>query len=587
MGLIPKRGKHYKKPALWKRILKWSLLSLLVLILAVGIAGFFFVYHTLGKIGLDTEVVYEAKQQLDIPLPDQPENILVMGADADPDGSSKRSDTMMLVRVNPQNDCLSIFSIPRDTIVDIPGVGQDKINAAYAIGGVPLAIDTVRQLTGQPIHHFVLLDYTGFEQAVDALGGVYVDVDKRYFNDNSDALWGQTYEPIDVYPGYQKLGGKDALAYVRFRHTDSDFMRISRQQLFINDAKSQSLKWGNLTKIPELADVFASNTTSDIGRSDLLSLTKFIMGLDRNRIYEGQAPVDEKAGGPAGSYIAISKQAFPQAIEQFVSPVFDTPAPQTPGGPAPPSIPSDATKKLSISVLNGSGVEGAAAVAANLLTGKGCTSVAISGNANNAYDQNQIYFSAGNQPAADELATLLKPAQVSPMPTGLTTKAQILIAVGSSFGGQLTEKQPEVKAALNFEQNSETGKLRWQAAALQLPFQLEKPASFPAEFDYVDFHTYEIDTDDGPRPALKVVATNETGDSWGIMETTFTNAPLLEKPTLEREISGKNYKFFYASDKLRYLAWQDGDVVYWISNSLRNSLSEDTMVQLAVSFKTI
>ena len=82
---------------------------------------------------------------------------------------------------------------------------------------------------------------------------------------------GQTYEPIDIYPGYQKLNGKDALAYVRFRHTDSDFVRIARQQLFINDAKTQSMKWGNLTKIPELADVFASNTTSDIGRSDVLS----------------------------------------------------------------------------------------------------------------------------------------------------------------------------------------------------------------------------------------------------------------------------------------------------------------------------
>jgi hypothetical protein len=84
MSLIPQRGQHYRKPALWKRILKWTALSLLVIILAVGIAGFIFVYHTLGKIGLDTEVIYEAKQQLDIPDPDQPENILIMGTDSDP-----------------------------------------------------------------------------------------------------------------------------------------------------------------------------------------------------------------------------------------------------------------------------------------------------------------------------------------------------------------------------------------------------------------------------------------------------------------------------------------------------------------------
>ena len=581
MGLIPKRGRHYRKPVLWKRILKWTALSLLVIILTVGIAGFIFVYHTLGKIGLDTEVVYEARQQLDISLPDEPENILIMGADSDLDGTSRRSDTIMLVRVNPQGECMSILSIPRDMIVNIPGVGKDKINAAFAIGGVPLAIDTVRDLTGQPVHHFVLVDYTGFKKAVDTLGGVYVDVDRRYFNDNSNALWGEAYEPIDIYPGYQKLNGKDALAFVRFRHTDSDFMRIARQQYFINDAKAQSMKWGNLTKIPELADVFASNTTSDIGRSDLLSLTKFIMGLSRDRIQQSQAPVEEKAG-----IVSIAKPAFSQAIDQFVSPVFENPEPLMPGA-ASPQIPSEATKKVPIEVLNGSGFEGAAAVATNLLAQKGYTSVQVGGNASNSYSENQIYFREGNQTAAEELATLFKPAQVAPMPPELTTKAQILIAVGSSFEGQLTEKQPEVKAALHFEQDSETGRRSWQAAALQLPFQLEKPTSFPTEFDYVDFHTYEIETDDGPRPALKVVAEDEAGNRWGIMETTFTNAPLLEKPTLEREVLGKNFRFYYVNDKLRYLAWQDGDVVCWLSNSLQSSLSEKTMVQLAVSFKPV
>src|SRR5659263_676255 len=358
MGLIPKRGMHYRKPALWKRILKWTILSLLVIILSVGIAGFIFVYHTLGKIGIDTEVVYEARQQLDVPLPAEPE---------------------------------------------------------------------------------------------------------------------------------------------------SDFVRSGREQLFSNDAKAQSMKWGNLTKIPELADVFASNTTSDIGRSDVLSLTKFIMGLSRDRIYQIQAPVNENAGGPAGEYVAIAKQAFSSTIEQFVSPAFEKPEPQVPGA-AIAQVPSENTKKLSFEILNGNGVEGAATVAANLLRQKGCTSVEIGGNANNSYVENQIYFREGNQAAADELSTLFKPAVVSPIPPELNTKAQILVAVGTGFEGQLTEKQPEVKAALHFEQDSETNRRSWQAASLKLPFPVQKPASFPAEFDYVDFHNYEIQTDDGPRPALKVVA---------------------------------------------------------------------------------
>lgn len=586
MGLLIKRGRHYKKPALWKRIIKWTILSLLAIILTAGLAGFIFVYHTLGKIGQDTEVIYEARQQLDVPLPDEPKNILVLGSDQDPDGSAKRSDTIMLVRVNPNGECLSILSMPRDLIVDIPGVGKDKINSAYAIGGVPLAIDTVRELTGQPIHHFVLIDYSGFEQAVDAMGGVYVDVDRRYFNDNSDAYWGESYEPIDIYPGYQKLNGQDALAYVRYRHTDSDFMRIARQQYFIRDVKSQSVKWGNVTRIPELADVFASNTTSDIGRNDILSLTKFILTVNRDHIYQAQAPVEEKAGGPAGSYISLARPAFNDVIDNFMTPVFNMPEPPVPGVAAP-QVPSEATKQLAIEVLNGNGVGGAAASAAGLFIQKGCTRVDVGGNANNSYVENQIYFREGSQAAAAELCSLIEPCKASPLPPELKTTAQLLVVVGSSFDGQLTEKQPEIKPSLHFEENSDAAWDKWKSAALQLPFPVQKPVNFPVEFDYIDFHTYEIETDDGPKPALKVVCENEVGNTWGIMETTFTHAPLLDNPTVEREISGKNYLFYYAGENLRYIAWQDGDVVFWITNSLQNSLSEDTMVQLALSFQPV
>lgn len=586
MGLFPKRGRHYKKPALWKRIVKWTALSLLAIIVTVGLAGFIFVYRTLGKIGLNTEVIYEARQQLDIPLPDEPQNILVMGTDDSQDGAPNRSDTMMLVRANPRGEYLSVLSIPRDLIVDIPGYGKDKINAAYANGGVPLAIDTVRNLTGQPVHHFAVMNFAGFEKAVDAMGGVYVDIDRRYFNDNSDAAWGEDYEPIDIYPGYQKLGGHDTLAYVRYRHTDSDFTRIARQQYFIRDAKSQSLKWGNITRIPELADIFAGNTTSDVSKSEVLSLTRFLLGVNKERIYQAQVPVEEMSGGPAGSYFVVAKKALPEVMSLFQSPVFEKPEPPVPGA-APASVPSEKTKQVSIEVLNGNGVEGAAALAANLLQQQGCTRVEIGGNTRGDYTENQIYFREGYQDAAEELSTLLKPCKVSPMPPEMSTASQLAVIVGSSFEGQLTEKQPEVKAALHFEANSQNGRLSWQAAALQVPFKVQKPASFPAEFDYVEFHPYEIATDDGPRPALKVVCEDDIGNIWGIMETTFTDAPLLQQPSVERDIAGKPYRFFYAGDKLRYLAWQDGEAAYWITNTLQNSLDENTMIELAASFKPV
>jgi LCP family protein required for cell wall assembly len=582
MGLL-KHGRHYKKPALWKRILKWTALSILTIILTLGLAVGVFVYRTLGKMTANSEVIAEVKQNLDIPEPDKPENILVMGTDEDPDGASRRSDSMMLVRVSPQGEFLSVLSIPRDLIVNIPGVGPDKINAAYAIGGLDLARQTVKDLTGENIHHVVLMDFTGFSQAVDSLGGVYVDVDKLYFNDNSTAAWGEAYDPIDIDPGYQKLNGPDALAFVRYRHTDSDFMRIKRQQLFLRDAKSQSMKWGNITRIPELVDIFASNTkTSFEDRGDILSLAKFMLDLDKGRIHQDQIPIIESGGS-----VLLDKEKLPEVISAFESPSFEKPQPPVPGAPPPPPVPSDQTKKLTVEVRNGSDISGAANLVTNLMVGKGMAHTQVGVDELESFADNQIYFQGNNQAAADELATLMRPCQVAPLPADVTTKAQIVIIVGDNFAGELTEKAPEVKQNLQFESDPQTGLSDWEDAASQVPFTVKKPGSLPSTFDYVDFRAYEIGTDDGPRPALKVVAEDEGGNSWGIMETTFTDAPLLEAPSVEREISGRNYRFYYSDDQLRYIAWQDGDVVYWITNSLQGSLSEVTMIQLAVSFKQV
>ncbi|MCL4310226.1 MAG: LCP family protein [Actinomycetota bacterium] len=577
------RGRHYRKPALWKRVIKWSVVALLVVVFTAGLAGFFFVYHTLGKVGQNTQVIEGAKTSLDIPPPDQPENILVMGADKDPDSSSHRSDTLMLVRVDPQGNTLSVLSIPRDLIVQIPGHGSDKINAAYSYGGVPLAIETVRKLTGEPIHHFVVMDFDGFSKAVDALGGIYVDVDHRYYNDNSDAAPGEGYDPIDVMPGYQRLNGQDALHYVRFRHTDSDFMRIRRQQYFLRDAKAQSMQWGNVTKLPELADVFASNTTSDIDRGGIISLSKFLVELNKEHIYQVQAPIYE-----SGNQVLLDATGLARVMKDFESPRFDQPDPAVPGAPAR-TVPSDNTRKVSVAVMNGGSKAGAASLAAGMLKRKGFTTISVAGDTHNSYSDNEVYYTEGFRPAANELSTLLKPCKVEPLPEGLATKSQLLVIVGNNFGGDLTQRQPEMSPALHFQQDSITGKFAWQSISLKVPFRIEKPTDFPREFSYAGggFYSYNISTDDGSRPALKVVGKDQSGDYWGIMETTFTDAPLLQAPSVEKEIQGKMYRFFYVDGQLRYLAWQNGNVALWISNSLQNSLSEETMVQLATSFKPL
>jgi polyisoprenyl-teichoic acid--peptidoglycan teichoic acid transferase len=137
-----------------------------------------------------------------------------------------------------------VLSIPRDLSVTIPGHGSgQKINSSFEFGGPRLTVKTIKKLfedaTGDkfPINNVLVVSFNTFRRAVDYIGGVYVDVDRRYFNDNSA---GPHYATINVKPGYQMLKGQDALDYVRYRHTDSDLVRAARQQDFISQARDMA-----------------------------------------------------------------------------------------------------------------------------------------------------------------------------------------------------------------------------------------------------------------------------------------------------------------------------------------------------------
>jgi LCP family protein required for cell wall assembly len=186
--------------------------------------------------------------ELDIPDPGGPRTFMVLGSDAREGvdkGMAPRSDTILLARADPEKDAIAVMSIPRDLKVDIPGHGEGKINSAFELGGRKggprLVVRTVKKLfedaTGEPfpITNVMIMDYGAFRRAVNYIDGVYVDVDRDYFNDNSS---GENYATIDIDPGYQKLWGKAALDYVRYRHTDNDLVRAARQQDFLRQAKN-------------------------------------------------------------------------------------------------------------------------------------------------------------------------------------------------------------------------------------------------------------------------------------------------------------------------------------------------------------
>ena len=203
-------------------------------------------------------------------------NILVLGSDrrATESEDGGRSDTLMVVHVDPQRDFLSIMSIPRDLRAEIPGHGVQKINSSYTYGGPALAIRTVQQLTGIDLDHYVEVDFSAFKDITNTLGGVYVDVDRTY----DDGL-------IQFAPGYQLLDGLAALRYVRTRHDlNLDFGRMQRQQRFINALREQAMTWNLALKLPGLVKGLFKNLGTDLGANDILKLGYWGVGLGGNRM---------------------------------------------------------------------------------------------------------------------------------------------------------------------------------------------------------------------------------------------------------------------------------------------------------------
>jgi polyisoprenyl-teichoic acid--peptidoglycan teichoic acid transferase len=199
------------------------------------------------------------------------------------------SDTMLLVRLDPNQGQTSVLSIPRDLLTRIVSPnGQvyypEKINSAYTIGsylhgtdgGARLAAETIERLLGIKINGIVDATFKGFIEVVDSLGCVYVNVDHRYYHSNVE---GEDYSEINLQPGYQQLCYENALSYVRYRHDDSDFVRVARQQDFIRNLREQVSTGNLLGEIDKVSRAVgrAITTTFPPSASELIKLTKLIV----------------------------------------------------------------------------------------------------------------------------------------------------------------------------------------------------------------------------------------------------------------------------------------------------------------------
>ncbi len=205
---------------------------------------------------------------------------------ADPSAFTGRSDTIMVARLDPYRNAIAVLSIPRDTQVQIPHNGTQKINAANAIGGPNLAIETVSNFLQLPIDHYVILNVHGLVELVDELGGITVEVPKKMqYMDWTAKL------KIDLEPGPHTLTGNQAMGFVRYRHDAlGDIGRVQRQSIFMRAVLDKALKpesWGRIHKLIEIAQ---KHIQTDLSNTDMLGMAWFVRGVPKKSQYLAMMP---------------------------------------------------------------------------------------------------------------------------------------------------------------------------------------------------------------------------------------------------------------------------------------------------------
>jgi polyisoprenyl-teichoic acid--peptidoglycan teichoic acid transferase len=311
------------RPGLWKRLLLGGVLVIFAAAGATAVAAFHEVDKVVKALELGPELRL-GKEKLAETDPGEPQTLMILGSDRRPKNNVEgaggaRSDTIMLVRLDPEKDATAILSLPRDLKVEIPGHGTDKINAAYELGGPKLTLATVKAVTGLPVNHVVNVAFEGFWRAVNAVGCVYVDIDRRYFNDSA------AYAYIDVQPGYQRMCGRKALQYVRFRHEDTDIVRAARQQDFLRQAKQQIAASDLIEKRDRLVTIFGRNTSTDTAlrsRAEVLRLLKLAL-------FSATQPIREVRfqGAIGPSYVESTPEQMRAMVQEFLQ-VKDSPGPR-------------------------------------------------------------------------------------------------------------------------------------------------------------------------------------------------------------------------------------------------------------------
>ena len=213
--------------------------------------------------------------------------IMIMGVD-ERDDDVGRSDTLMIASIDPKTKQASLLSVPRDTRVKIKGHGFDKVNAAYAYGKQSLSQDTVENLLGVNIDHYIIINTKSFKKIIDAIGGIDIDVPKRmHYEDPWDDDGGLI---IDFQPGMQHMDGAKAVTYVRYRDEEGDLGRIRRQQDFVRACMDKVLSPAIIPKLPSVVKEIMESIDTDLSLRQILEFVGTLKESKENGLKTDMVP---------------------------------------------------------------------------------------------------------------------------------------------------------------------------------------------------------------------------------------------------------------------------------------------------------
>jgi len=605
-------------------------LVLAAAVIGSGAAGGFYLYghESLAQV-VNPRVLKPVTNHLAYVQPGQPAIALVAGYDvrgkssgANPYAGSN-SDTLMLLRADPKNNTLSLLSFPRDLWVSIYCHGatpytQSRINSAWSLcgnNGPAATLNTIHRLTGLNINYFITLDFHAFKQLVNQLHGVYINVDRRYYNPLHTG-----YSAINLHPGYQKLTGGAALSYVRYRHTDSDVYRTGRQQLFIEALKSRlrtSLTISNFFyRLPAIIGVLkhnievASASGQKVGLGTLKSYLGLLYNLPPGHLVRNQIPIGDLTNTVIGGadVLTASPGAVHAAVQRFLHPVVP---PAAAGGHKKTGpkkkVPKLPKSQISTLVLNAGRVAGEAANTSYLLETQGCTvkklPASVQANAPKVTSDTTVYFDPV-QASAQQAALQLRPlfgshTHVQQMNTQIADIAQqagnplTVIAVGTSFGGKLVvhhrvnlPAQPQQPAQLTDGAGIAAPALRHVYDEvhfpLMVPHKIAQGASLSTSEGVRGFkpigHQHE---------AVLTFVQPDGIEYWQVEESTWNSAPILANPSYTFVHRGQKFAVYTTGGAIQMVALRTQQATYWVVNTILNELSNKTMLGIAESFRPL